>query len=481
MRLKLAEEAKKPGDSILVQTLIFMADEAGLRIAEELIRRAQLGVRVEVVIDALSPFLDIRDLTVNANTQKMYRRLMAAGIPVYGFRCKNHHLIDQMKLGYRTHTGIVNERPHEKLWIVNNKKGILGGMNIGNDYFRVNRPGYSFWRDQDVLIEGKDIIQDMVNIFDGNLASYRANYRDPRSDTCFNPHDPLEDAVAYEEFYQKAFQHYRVKRRRASKRSIQAFAQASIRKIERELVNLSFLRPVSEALHAVRVVHNRPKLKELFIEEAYLDLIDRAREEILIENAYFIPSVPIKKALIAAAARGVSIKIITNSYQTNDIPPIVMLARHNYKEVIDTNYGGDGKDGRPKEIEIWEWTGRKQGSGPLEQGMNHAKFMVVDRKIVFIGSYNIDPRSRNINSEVGLVFEGKAHRLAEELAQEFHNVDLSFSQRVSFRQMISYRKPVRLLRALILKSQGYHFDDSLGQLGKEEFFLQVAHYNEGTW
>ncbi len=480
MRLKLAEEAQKPGDSLLVQTLIYMADAAGLRIADELIRKVQQGVRVEVVLDAFSPAIDIRDLTVNANTKKMYNNLMAAGIPVYGYRCDGHHLLDQIRLGQKVDTFLVNQRPHEKLWIVNKRKVILGGLNIGNDYFQLNQPGYGVWRDQDVLVEGKDIVNDMVNIFEGNTASYKANYLDPHNDSCFNPYDPLQQKPQYHDFLSKNFKDYHVKK--PDKKGNQIYIAKKLEEIKAALKDPSYkFHNGFDELTGIRVVHNRPKLKELSIEENYLELIQNAQKEILIENAYFIPSVQIKRALNAAARRGVTIKIMTNAFETNDIPPIAVLARHNYKEVIDSNYGGDGLDGRPKEVEIWEWTGKRGPFKAMEMGMNHSKFMIVDRTVIFIGSYNFDPRSRNINSEVGVVFEGRTKKLGEELANTFYNSDLGFSQRVSFRDMISYRKPVRFLEAMILKSQGYQLDSSLKQVFKEDFFMKVAKYNEDMW
>lgn len=472
-RLRLAKEAEKQGDSLLVQTLIFMADEAGIRVADELIRKVQNGVRVEVLMDALSSTLDIRNPTVHANTKRMYRNLMAAGIPVYGYRCRGHHLWDEFKLGTHLHSFILNQRPHEKLWIVNEKKAILGGMNIGNDYFGLNKPGPHYWRDQDILVEGDKILQDMMNIFEANALTYKQNYLDPRKDSCFNPHDPITEKKAYRAFYKAHVKSYQTRK--------DVYPLSMVLKMEREVHDeASEFSPDFEDISAMRVVHNRPKLNELLIEDVYIELINNSSEEILIENAYLIPSPPVVRALLQAARRGVDIKIITNGYETNDIPPVAVFARHKYKELVDANLGGDGKDGRPREIEIWEWTG-SNSLGVQEQGMNHSKFMVVDRKLLFVGSYNLDPRSREINSEIGVVLEGKQSKLARALAEEFLNTDLSLCKRVHYREILDYRKPIGLAKAMFLKGRGFRLEPSLWQISKEDFFFRIANYKKNIW
>lgn len=477
-RLKLMKDAKGVGDKIRLQYLMFMADDAGLRIAEDLIRKAQNGVNIELIIDAFSPLLDLRDFVTHDNTKIMYKNFMAAGIPVYGYRCRGHHLFDQFMLGTKIHRSILNQRPHEKFWIVNDKRVILGGMNIGNDYFRLNEKGIHYWRDQDILIEGKEIIQDVINIFDANKASYVANYLDPRKDSCFNPHDPVKQGQAYQKFYLANSQQYTWRRSRNAKQEFQAHAQDTIRQIERQLDSPRAKDAFSfENLKAARIVHSRPKLSEVYIENTYLDMINHAREEILIENAYFIPSDAIKKALIRAARRGVAIKIITNSMLTNDVPPVAALSRSYYKEIVDDNFGGRG-EGKPMEIMIYEWMGAKNLDGIQQQGMNHAKFIVVDRQLVFIGSYNLDPRSRNLNSEVGILFRGQNDTLARELAENFHTVDLAFSRKIPYREMISYYKPISLLKALALRMRGYRFDRGLGQLALENFYYNVARFSK---
>lgn len=498
-RLAISKQAFRPGDSLKVEYLIYSGDEAGIRLSNELIQRREKGVNVEVIIDALSPALDIRSSIDHTNTFRMYRNLMAAGIPVYGFRCAStplgdawRHLFDEAKLSMRVGSATIDHRPHEKFWIVNGRTAVIGGMNIGNDYFRLNKPGFGFWRDQDILVEGKEIIQDMVNIFDSNVKSYVANFTDPRKDSCFNPYKPVvnggddetskEEELKYQKFKARHSKAYAASGFFGGKhRDKNAHAKNEINRIEARIERGDF-KPDWEYLKAARIVHNRPKLRELHIEDTYIDLIDNAREEVIISNAYLIPSENLKTAFRRAARRGVRVVIMSNSEATNDIPTIPALARHGYKEMVDENYGRDGLGKDPmREVEIWEWTGDKNRDGVLEQGMNHAKFLVVDRKIVFIGSYNLDPRSRNINSEVGIVFEGMEHKLGQQLGNQFSVIDRKLAVKIEYSEMLNARKPLDFFEAAALKMQGYYLDDDLVHIGKTHLFLNVAEYNYETW
>ena len=164
--------------------------------------KARLGVKIEVMIDSGALFFDLRDMKLRRNTHKMYHNLMASGVPVYGYRCglNKHKFYDEVKLSIKYKKKLINHRSHEKIWLINKKKAILGGMNIGNEYFRLNPKGKYYWRDQDIMIEGERLSQDIYNIFRGNAKTYEASYLSPFKDSCYNSYDPIKEPVKYEEF-----------------------------------------------------------------------------------------------------------------------------------------------------------------------------------------------------------------------------------------------------------------------------------------
>ena len=76
-----------------------------------------------------------------------------------------------------------------------------------------------------------------------------------------------------------------------------------------------------------RFIQNRPRLRETYIQQAYIKLIERARREVLIANAYFVPTPSLAQALTDAARRCVPVKLISNSPETNDLPEISLVGR----------------------------------------------------------------------------------------------------------------------------------------------------------
>ena len=80
-------------------------------------------------------------------------------------------------------------------------------------------------------------------------------------------------------------------------------------------------------------------------------------------------------------------------------------------------------------VQIWEWQGRRTNATEQTEGTIHAKYAVFDRRVSVVGSYNMDPRSRTLNSESAIVFENE--NLSRQLADMFYRNDLNFSKRIT--------------------------------------------------
>ena len=112
------------------------------------------------------------------------------------------------------------------------------------------------------------------------------------------------------------------------------------------------------------------------------ELLDRARESVVIESPYLVPTRALRRGLREAIARGVRIRILTNSLaSTDNLWP-------------QAGYVGDKPGLVRSGVELWEY----QGPECL-----HAKTAVIDDEVVIVGSYNLDPRSQNLNRELALV------------------------------------------------------------------------------
>jgi putative cardiolipin synthase len=143
--------------------------------------------------------------------------------------------------------------------------------------------------------------------------------------------------------------------------------------------------------------------------QAYLKLIAAAERELLIANAYFVPTPAILAALEDAARRCVAVTLVTNSPETNDLPEISMVGRGYYKTLLAVNQTPEVLSCADPEagLQIWEWIGRTDGD-PVQQGTMHSKFAVVDRRVALVGSYNLDPRSERLKRR-GIRRSGRRH------------------------------------------------------------------------
>src|SRR6185295_8091753 len=116
-------------------------------------------------------------------------------------------------------------------------------------------------------------------------------------------------------------------------------------------------------------------------------LLDSARESVLIESPYLVPSRAFRDSLRQALARGVHVRILTNSLGTTD------------NLWVQAGYVGHKKDLVRSGVELWEYLGPE---------CLHAKTAVIDGETVVVGSYNLDPRSERLNTELALVVHDRS-------------------------------------------------------------------------
>ena len=433
-RIRLLEGAKK---SIRIQALLFTGDESGLYIAEILKRKKAEGLDVRVIVDAVS--------NLGFQTQWMYFDLKQHGIEVQGYESLYLEWLNEVPIPFLSPAHdpeAPDSRYHEKLWIVDGETdhgaAVTGGLNIANEYFRVepSNPDGN-WRDQDIMVRGP-IVADMVTAFERNFAHFVA-IKESRGD--------LDTDLYWEktrEFLDEV-----------GKLEIPYSTRADLVERVRQMARQN---PALEYVHArSRFFHNRPRLGESYIKQAYRKLIDHARHEIIICNAYFIPSAALIDGLRSAAARGVRIVILSNSPETNDLPELTMVGRSYYKNLLAIN---DEEEPRQSggSIQIWEWQGRRYDQDRQTDGTIHAKYAVFDRRYALVGSYNLDPRSEHLNSETAVVFESDT--LATELAAIFYENDLSYSRRVTPEDAEAFDEPTDALYKL-RKDFGELFESEL--------------------
>lgn len=435
VRLAMLKNARS---SIRIQALLFNGDEAGLRIAEILKQKKAEGLDVRVIVDAFSnPALQ---------TQWMFFDLKQHGIEVEGYEALALQWINEVPVPFLTphyDAGRMDKRFHEKLWLIDTDTvdgiAVMGGLNIGNEYFRVDPENPDdYWRDQDVAVRGA-VLDDLTRAFEESF-DYFVDTKERRG--IFNTNlywgatrDVLDHTGKYPVRYKQ------------EERLVERVA--TLEALEPELD----FRPAR-----CRFLHSRPRLAESYIMQSYLKLFAGVDDELLVANAYFVPTPAITAALKDAAKRCVAVTLVTNSPETNDLPEISMVGRGYYKDLLAVNDTADvaACENADAGIHIWEWIG-KAPDDPVQQGTMHSKFAVADRKLSLVGSYNLDPRSERLNSETGLVFEEDA--LAAELA-ELIEQDLRYSRRVTPEDAAVFETPEDVIYRF-RKEIGHLFEDEL--------------------
>jgi phosphatidylserine/phosphatidylglycerophosphate/cardiolipin synthase-like enzyme len=420
--------------SIRIQALVFRGDESGLRIAAVLKEKKAAGLDVRVIVDALSnPWLQ---------AQWLFFDLKQHGIEVEGYEALGLQWVNEVPIPWLTpHVDPAqpNKRYHEKLWIIDGGTSeavaVTGGLNIGNEYFRVDeRDPDGYWRDQDVVVRGP-VVDDLVATFDRNF-DYLVGIKKSRGVFNTNLYWGATRGVLD----------------RTGRLPVPYVTDPD--RVAR-VARLEDRRPALEFRPATcRFLHSRPRFGESYIQQAYVKLIERARREVVIANAYFVPTPAIATALKDAARRCVAVRLLSNSPQTNDLPEITLVGRGYYRDLLAVNATPEvaACPNRDAGLRIWEWVGQAPDEPARTQGTLHAKFAVIDGRRSLVGSYNLDPRSERLNNETALVFEEP--RLAARLRAAFYDQDLRYAREVSPGEAAGFERPEEVV---------YRFRKALGE------------------
>lgn len=412
-RLMTLKNAKK---SIRIQALVLKGDESGRKIADLLIQKKMEGLTVKIVVDAFS--------NLDLETQLLYYKLKTAipinGIELEGYEAAYLQWINEVSL---TDLGRPDKRFHDKMWIIDgedkdNRVAIVGGLNIANEYFRVGVTADKIWRDQDFLVKG-DVIDDIMIAFD-------RNFKDQKKIKASN----IINTDNTWELWNKLMNE---KLKLNPQKELNKTVLNKISEIESEKYSFDTM-PAK-----IKFIQNRPRYGETYIEQSYEKVFSSATKSIFMVNAYFIPSKEVIESLKTAVRNGAKVKLITNSPETNDLPQMAIASRYLYKDLLSVNDEPNVKGN----LEIYEWMGHLHNEGTI-----HAKFSVIDEKIVIGGSYNLDPRSANLNSETVIVFQQPV--LATQLVQFIKENDLKKSILITKEQVETFKKPEKIDDELLL-------------------------------
>jgi phosphatidylserine/phosphatidylglycerophosphate/cardiolipin synthase-like enzyme len=391
--------------TIDVQYFIFSADNVGLIAADYLVRAADRGVRVRVLVDDLlveadgdallaldaHPNLEIRIYNPNTNIGKsLPRKLFNVAADFRG----------------------INQRMHNKTFTVDGRIVITGGRNIADEYFDYNQE-YNF-RDRDVLLLG-GITREIQ-------ASFNRFWNDPLSrpvgELVRSPGVDSSSRTRLEELHQYACNPGNYwPEVRAKLDSIPAAFERIRNSGELEwLDSVQYISDVpgkndgSQGLGGGGVTL-----------DALETLVRQAKSSIAIQSPYLITTEAGQALFRETVARGVEVRILTNSLGATD-----NLEAFN-------GYQRDRRTLLRAGVRIFEFRPDAEERRALMKGVLpsnlrhppifglHAKSMVIDGQITVIGTFNLDPRSANLNTECLTVIHSRevAQRVLAGMEQEF--------------------------------------------------------------
>ena len=383
-RIALADKAQH---SIDLQYYIYFNDATGRLLSQRLLNAADRGVRVRMLLDDLDiveedELLDALDAHPNIevrlfNPFRLRHRSMLAKAGQF--------LLEGRRL---------NRRMHNKAFIVDGAQAIIGGRNIGDAYFEVGDEVY--FRDLDALVIGP-VVHQIAASFDDYWNSDSAHPVKAWTGKNATPEHLAEVRAALG--------------KDAREFNESAYAEA----LAWELPDgPSADQKGSWYWGHARVIADVPEKVEPGekedaprIDHKIVPLMIGAKEQILLMSPYLIPSDTGVKLLGSMVDRGVEIRILTNSLAATDEPAVhAGYASHR----LDLLRGG---------VDLYEFRpiGGKEAesaAGTSTGSSLHTKAMVVDHRSVFIGSMNFDPRSRYLNTEMGVVAESPALAAAME-------------------------------------------------------------------
>ncbi|WP_456407773.1 phospholipase D-like domain-containing protein, partial [Thiolapillus sp.] len=363
-------------------------DDVGNLFIDQLLQAANRGVRVRLLLDDINEGgRDFNIMLFDAHPNIQVRIFNPFG--------RNVGRIWQYITGF----GWQTRRAHNKSFTVDGQATILGGRNIGDEYFG-HDPALEL-QDLDVLAIGPvaDEVSDAFDAYWNHELSY--------------PISLLVDAQYSADDLERQNQRFSSKVARLEKSPYIDRLRHShlVEQMKRADVQLEwgkgkvYVDPPDKLLRKVG-----DRSSQMFVE--LLPYLLAAKKEVVIFSPYFVPGKEGVALLKQLREKGVRVAILTNSLSSTDV------------SIVHAGYSRYRKALLRAGVELWELNkvtskeerkARKEGRIGSSKSSLHAKAFVVDRKTVFVGSLNLDPRSVSQNTEIGVVFRtpGLATRIAD--------------------------------------------------------------------
>ena len=393
-RMQMINAAERTLD---LQYFIFRGDDTGRLLTAAMLRAADRGVRVRLLLDDGETVAGDEQITPLAAHHSVEIRVFNP------FRYRGH-LMSLKAVEYLLNRPRLNYRMHNKLLVVDNSLALVGGRNIGDRYFQISAEEQ--FADNDVFAVGP-VVRELSASFDefwnhafsipsealakaGTSPGALREHRDLATD------EPAEVNADGIDFVARVNSGEPLAGMLSGRlplvwAPVQLISDSPDKKsvVDGTRVGRLMLRPVADATLAVQ-------------------------SELLMITPYLIPGDEGMEIFSDLRQRDVRVRILTNSLMSSEVP----LAHSGYM-----GYRVPLLEDGVELYEIRAMLGNTRGSGQTAaMSLNgtyslHAKMFVFDRKSIFVGSMNFDQRSMHLNTEIGLLIDSP--ELARELVRRF--------------------------------------------------------------
>ena len=369
--------------SLDVQYYLWHNDLTGRTLAGELLRAADRGVRVRVLID------DVSARTTDDELASLDAHELIEVRVFNPFRTRGSAIGNGLE--FIGGGGRVNHRMHNKLWIADSRLAIVGGRNIGDEYFGAHEQVN--FGDLGVLVAGH-VVTDAGVLFD--------EYWNSDSVVPISALERLSDPATAIAKARTTLEAERVTARDTP------YGARLLKMRDKGALELGLARMLHGA--KVRVVADDPSKSKgsddgpQIMFDTMVGLLRSAQSEAVIVSPYFVIGSKGSDMLLDMQARGIATRVLTNSLAANDVAAV----HGGYSKQRERLLSGGVTihEIKPKQKMPHDESGVSSGASL------HAKALIIDRSVAFVGSFNMDPRSAHINTESGIVIDDPAFATA---------------------------------------------------------------------
>lgn len=379
-----------------LEYFIFRQDETGKLLADALLRAADRGVRIRLLLDDADKRTGDAQIAALSAHPNIHIRIFNP----FAYR-GNAALVRDLEFAFSASR--LDYRMHNKLMVVDGAIALLGGRNIGDQYFQVS--SHSQYVDDDIFAAGP-IVRKISRSFDAYWNSPLAI--------------PVT-ALAGKAASDGALNAYRAKLEQ-HRRELKSDGTPYVNRIASGQPLAGMLSGTVPLVWAhAEFLYDSPDKKDVeagdrsgrLMHNAVMSAMRAVRAELLVVTPFFIPGSEGMKLLSSLRRRGVTVRVLTNSLESTPEP----IAQSGYM-----HYRIPLLEAGVELCEVRAHPGNVPGSDDSDHVSPdgyalHAKIYVFDRKELFIGSTNFDERSRRLNTEIGLFIDSPM--LAQQAAARF--------------------------------------------------------------